>query len=446
MEPGSNQLLRVLGVVFGLAAVVGSVIGQGILRSPGVVADATGSEAIIIGMWVLGCVIALINATSWAELGAAMPHAGAPYNYIHRALGPQAAMLTAFAMLISNFSALAFITFVLGEFLVRLGVGSGAYSPLQLALGSLVMLGAVNATGTRLSGASQILLSAVKGAVLLGLVVALFASPGTDAQRGGEVLHDGLLPLGTAFVVIITTYAGWQNMSTFGEEIRDPGRAIPRALFGGILGVSFIYITVNIAMLHVLTPEQMAGSNLVAADAARVVFGPGGDFFITTFGLLSVGAISNLSIMTYSRTTYALSRAGMLPRFLMKVGKNGTPYRALVTTVLIAGILMTSGSYLELISMGETVFIPVLIGVAVSIIVLRWREPDLVRPYKVPLYPWLTILSILVLTAMLVIYIAQDPEHALRGFVLVGALWVLYQVGARLRGQKGFVAADLEMH
>jgi len=439
-----RHLLRILGLAFGLATVVGSVIGQGILRSPGVVAEATGSGAVIIALWVAGALVSCLNAFTYAELGAAIPRAGGLFAFIHRAFGGKVSVLAAFAILIAMFSTQAYMSIVVGEFLFRLGVGGGEFSAAVLGLGTLVLCALINASGTKISGISQILLSSLKGVVLLALVIALFASPGAAPAPGPAVLRDGLLPFGTAVVVVITTYGGWWNLAFFGEEIKSPGRAVPRALFSGILGVAALYIVINLAMLHVMTPDQMAGSNLVAADAAGIVFGPRGDFLLTCFGVLSVGAIANLHLMTSTRMTYAAARGGILPRLLSVIGKRGTPIRAMLVIVAAASCLVLTGSYLALVSLGETVFLAVMIAVAASVIALRRKEPELDRPYRVPYFPWTIYASIVVLAALLAVYIAQDPFHALMGFVLVGLLWVLFQLGARLRGIKGIAGAEVE--
>ena len=441
-----GHLLRILGLGFGMAAVVGSVIGQGILRSPGVVANATGSRALIITLWVASAVISCLNAFAWVELGAALPRAGGAYAFVRRAFGGKAGLLAAFALLVSLLATGGFLNFVVGEFLVRLGVGGGSISPGVFGVGALLLYALVNASGTRISGFSQILLSSAKALTILGLVIALFAAPGAapESQAHPAMLRDGWLPLGTALMVTLSTYGGWWNLSYYGEEMQDPGHAVPRAMFGGILGVAALYIVVNLAMLHVMTPNQMAGSNLVAADAAGIVFGPQGDFLLTCFGVLSVGAVANLSLMTTTRLTYAIARAGILPRVLSVVGRRGTPIRAMLMVVAAVMLLILTGSYLTLVSLSATIFLPVMIAVAVAVIVLRKKEPDLARPYRVPFYPWTLYLSIAVILALMTVYIAQDPFYSLMGFVLVATMWLLFEIGAWFSGKPGYVGDDVD--
>jgi APA family basic amino acid/polyamine antiporter len=428
MSSGSNKLLRVLGVAFGLAAVVGSVIGQGILRAPGIVAEATTSPAIIILMWVAGAVIAVISAFAFAELGAAMPRAGGAYAFVYRAYGERAGVLAAMMLLITYIGAISMLAFVSGEYLVRLGIGGGDYSPTVLGLGLIVLFTAINALGTRTTGGAQIIFAALKGMALVGLVVALFAAPPAEVTLAPQthILREGWLPIGTAMLVVIGTYNGWWDVVFYGEELENPSRQIPRALFGGIIGVAAIYLLVNLALLHVMTPDQMAGSNLVAADAAGIVFGEQADYFLTIFGILSVGAIGNLVLMTTTRMVYALARAEILPHAMTTVDKRGTPIAALLFSALVAAAIILIGGYNELQSMGVSLNQGITVMAILAVIGLRKSEPDLERPFKTPWYPWPIIFAALLNALLLVIFVAQDPWYGLSGFVAVGAAWAVY--------------------
>ena len=227
-------------------------------------------------------------------------------------------------------------------------------------------------------------------------------------------------------LVVIGTYNGWWDVVFYGEEFKDPSREIPRALFGGILGVAGLYLLVNLALLHVMNPGQMAGSNFVAADAAGIVFGERANYFITIFGILSVGAIANLSLMTATRLVYALARAEILPHSMSKVDRRGTPTAALLFSAIVAAAIILLGGYNELSSMGISLFQGVTVLAIIAVIGLRKREPELERPFKTPWYPWPIILAALLNTLLLLIFIAQDVVYSLSGFVVVGVAWVLY--------------------
>lgn len=423
MKTEQNHLLRVLGITFGLAAVVGSIVGQGILRSPGIVAQASESPAILIGFWVLGALIALISAIPFAELGAAIPSAGGGITFTERAFGRRVAIVMSIIIIISYVVLTAMLCFVVGEFLVRLGVGGGALSAGVLAMISLALFCLVNSLGTKVSGLTQIILSTAKGAVLIGLVVLLFAHPGAaPPTTAPQIAPGGLLGYGIAILMIVSAYNGWADLVVYGEEIDNPGRSIPRAMFGGIAGVAVLYLLVNFAFLHVLSPSQMAGSDLVAADAARKIFGSDGDTILTLFGVLSVGAIANLSVMTNSRLVFAAARNGILPRWLAMVDGRGSPISAMLGSSGTSALFLVSGTYLTLSSTGTALTQAFVVMVILAALALRRKEPGMLRPWRAPL-PYVTLpLALAVNLALLIIFIAQDPWNALLGFVLVALL------------------------
>lgn len=429
-----DHLFRVLGMAFGLAAVVGSVVGQGILRSPGIVAQASGSPAVLIGLWVLGAALSLLAALPFAELGAAIPRAGGAIAFAERAFGPRARVVTAFTLVLLMVSSQAMLAFVTGEFLVRLGVGGGRLGPGGLAIAMLALFFAINSLGTRISGALQIALSSLKGAVLIGLVVILFGQPGAAPDvTPMPTVAAGWFGFGAAMLVIIGAYNGWGDLAVYGEEIENPGRAIPRALFGGILGVAALYLAVNLALLHSLTPAEMARSDFAAADAARGVFGERGDTIFTMFGVLSVGAITSLGLMSTSRVVFATARAGILPRWFSRVTPRGTPMRALGLATAGSAAFLLSDAYLALSATSNTLSQGMFVLVALAAIALRRREPEMERPFRMPFFPlsgWL-VLGFDVL--LLVVFVVQDPFYSLLGLVLVAALSAGYLALARMR-------------
>src|SRR5215207_9125474 len=188
-------------------------------------------------------------------------------------------------------------------------------SHLIVAVGILGIFWGLNSTSTRIAGDSQILFSAFKGAALIALIVLLFAHSGARAPQAAQELGGavGIAALAVALRAVINTYDGWAEVIYFSEEIKAPERTLPRALACGIIGVAVLYLLINVALLKVLSPTQMAGSKLVAADAVRLVLGPTGELATTIFAVISVAAITNLSIMKSARISFALGRAGQLP-------------------------------------------------------------------------------------------------------------------------------------
>ena len=433
--PGSrSHLLRVLGLVFGVAVVVGGMVGQGILRTPGIVADAVPSPAVILLLWVVGAGLVAISAFAYVELGTALPTAGGPYDFLRRASGPLAGVVAGWGMWFVVVTQQSFLAIVVAEFLHRLGVWPEVGSSV-LAAGVLALLWLVNWTGTRFSGGSQVAFSALKGAALIALVVLLFAQPAAPppAVATGEVI--GLAGIVVAMRAIINTYDGWQEIVLFGEEVKAPERTLPRAMATGVLSVAVLYVLVNMALLHVLSPADMAGSTLPAADAARLALGSLGDRALTIFGVVSVAAIANLAVMKSARIAFALARAGHLPAGLSAVAATGTPRPALTVSALLAAAFATTGTYTTVVAMNVAMTVSLVIVVNLAAVKLRRTEPDLPRPFRIPLYPLPAIAAVGLNLALLAALIFEDPVHSLGGLAFLAVVGAIYATVHRMRGR-----------
>ncbi len=436
-----GHLLRVLGVAFGLAAVVGSMVGQGILRTPGLVAGAVHSPGLIIATWVLGGMAAVIGGMVYVELGAAIPSAGGPYDYTEKAFGRLPAALTGWTLFLAMVASTAGVAYVTGEYVVRLGVLPGA-SPAVPALIVLTLFWAINMSGTRASGKTQVVFSALKGGTLVALIIALFlyrgAEPGAvSAQSAGPGLAGpiGIAGFALAMRLIVSTYNGWQDIALYCEELDDPARSLPRSMFGGLAAVIAIYVFFNLALLHVLTPAQMAASNLPGADAVTLLLGAGAGKAMTLFGVLSVSAITSLSMMGSTRLAFAMARGGLLPSRLASVTANGTPRAALALVVLCCAAFVVTGSYDTLSSTSTSLYQMAVVAVLLAAVQLRRSHPDMPRPYRMPWYPVTITLALIANVALLVAFIYDDPFDALIGLGIVFALMLVWLIIERPRGR-----------
>jgi basic amino acid/polyamine antiporter, APA family len=422
-----GKLLRVLGIAFGIATVVGGMVGQGILRAPGIVADAVHSTELILALWVAGGCVAGITAFAYVELATAIPCAGGAYDFIRRAFGLLPGVVAGWAVWLVLVTVEAFLAIVVAEFLHRLGVLAGL-RPSAIAVGVLAIFWALNSTSTRVAGDSQIVFSAFKGAALIALIVLLFAHPRAPAaapvvDAGGAV---GIAALAVAMRAVINTYDGWAEVIYFSEEIKSPERTIPRAVAFGIASVAVLYVLTNLAFLHVLSPAQMAGSRLVAADAVKLVLGPTGEIAMTLFAVISVAAITNLSIMKSARISFALGRAGQLPSRLGEVASAGIPRWALGVSSLLAMAFAATGSYETIVAMNVAVGIVMVIAVNLAAIRLRLREPDLDRPFRMPWFPLPPLVAIALNVGLLAALIYEDPMHSLAGLFALACIGVVY--------------------
>ena len=432
-----GELLRILGVGFGLAVVVGGVVGQGIMRTPGIVAGALPSGAAIMGFWVLGAAIILLDACATVELGTSIPSAGGPYVFARRAFGPFAGTMMGWADWLNLIIGVSYVSVVFGEYAQRLGLG-GSLPTGALAIALLACIFAVNWVGTRVCGASQMIGTALKGLGLAILVGLLLLAPG---HASGPAAASSPVFTVTAFAVamraIAITYAGWNTSVYFCEEIHAPERNIVRATFGGIVLVALLYLAVNAALLHVLTRDQIAASKLPVADAAAAALGPASGTVITVLAIVSVVAISNLFMMYASRVAFAMARNRVLPAALATVSPSGSPRMALACTAGAAAVLASSGGYERLIAIGAPFIFGVVAMVDLAAIRVRLAEPNLPRPFKMPLFPLPALIGLTVNLTLMAAVIYEDPLHSMIGLAVLVAIGV----AAKLRAPRVLISA-----
>lgn len=427
-----GHLLRVLGVAFGVAAVVGGTIGQGVLRAPGVVATGVQDAGVIIALWIMVGLFSAIDAMSTVELAASVRKTGGPYAFARRAFGRFTGLATGIADWLGYVGAVAFLGVVFGEYLHRLGIATTI--PISaLAIGILLVIGAIQALGTRVGGASQQVGSAIKALMFLALIGALMLAPrGAPVETVQASAPLTLLGLIVAFRAIGGTYTGWSAAAYFAEEVKDPGKTIVRATFAGIALVTVIYVLANVAYLMVLSPAEMAGSNLVAADAAARVFGPAADTIVTAVSLISLVTILNAILMSQPRLVYAIARDADIPG-LNRVAANGSPQFALGFMVLAAGLLALVGVYEILLAFSAALIVAVSVTVNLGALWLRRKEPDLDRPWKMPLFPLPALFSLLLNGAILAAFVYESPDIAAKAYAGLIILTAIAYVITRRR-------------
>ncbi len=449
-SPG--QLFSILGVGFGLAGAVGGTIGAGILRTPGLVAAQLPSTPLVIGAWVLGGLYALLGAVCIAELAASLPRAGGWYVFAERAFGRWAGFLVGWTDWLAHCIGLAWVATTVGDYGAALLPSQFALQPMApqaIALLSLAVFAGIQCTGVRAGSASQELLSLVKAGAFLALVAACFLLPmptaGLDAGPDGGMASvvtaldrsdpaaapdwkGLLLPAVLALQAVITTYDGWASPVYFAEEFTDPGRDLPRSLIGGVLAVLALYLLINAALLHVLPIEQLASSNLPAADAAQRLIGPLGGGVITAVALVALLGLINTVVMAAPRILYGLSRDGLFPAFASGVNAGGTPAPALLLTTGAAALLVLGGSFDRLLGMGAFLYVCLPLAGIAALVALRWREPELERPFLTWAYPLPPLLVAGVSVAFLAGDLLSDAQNGLLalGLVLAGAPLLLF--------------------
>ncbi|MBV8682541.1 MAG: amino acid permease [Caulobacteraceae bacterium] len=423
---GAPRLRRVLGLVFGLAVVVGGIIGSGIMRAPGVVALGIQSVPLTLLLWLVVGGVAMVTAMPLVEAGAEIPAAGGSYPIATRAFGRTVGFMTGWLTWLQYTASNAFISVVFAEYVHRLGIAESVPKAV-LAVGLIAATTGVNLTATRVSGGSQSIASAIKGGAFVLVAIILFLSPRAPASFHPAPAHAALAGAAAVSAVVMAvrvvyqTYAGWDGAIYFGEEVQDAGRNVARATFGGIGLVTVVYLMVNLAMFHVVSPAQIAGSELAVGDAIRVSMGPAGDVVVTAIGVISLAAIVNLQIMASSRITFRMAADGLLPAALAKVARGGSPWPSVTAVAAVSAIFAGSGSYEHIVRIYAPWSIGSILMICLSSIALRYKEPDLLRPYRAPLFPWLPALATLTQAALIALLVVDDPVSGVWSAIVIAA-------------------------
>ncbi len=424
------MLPRILGLGFGIAIIVGGAIGVGILRTPGEVAALLGSPALVVGIWILGGVYALLGALSISELGTMLPRAGGFYVYARRAFGDGAGLLVGVSDWLAHSAAAAFVSTVLAEYLAILWPPLAGH---ERALACAVIAGfaLLNWGGLRASSATIEWTTVIKGLAFAVLIVACFALA-EPAREGAARAAPRGMHLAAAYCValesVIITYGGWYNAIYFTEEDRDPARNLPRAMIGGALVVIAVYLLLNFGYLRVLGAAGMAASSQPAADAVAVVAGTGAARLITAISVVTLLVPANGLLMLTTRVLYGLSRDRLAPAALARTNRRGTPV-SIWASAAAALLLAWTGSYGLLLGMGSFLLVVIHATSYLALLALRRREPDATRPFRAPLYPWLTLAALGGAGSYLAGALVSDPRNSLIALAAVAAgypAWRLY--------------------
>jgi basic amino acid/polyamine antiporter, APA family len=421
-----GHLLRVLGVWFGVAAAVGNTIAAGIVRAPGDIAQWLPNSVLFLGVWVIGGLYAFVGAPSVAELGAAIPRSGGQYNFSRRALGEYAGFIVGWSDWLSTCGTAAAVAIVIGEYSGEL------ISPLRghvKLIAVLIIIGffLLQWRGIKWGSGTQLVTAAMKTLAFLIVVLACFALGGgaratasTSAAPAPSLPSGGPLALSIllALQAVLYTIDGWTGIIYFGEEVRNPGRDVPRAIFGSVATIMGIYLLLNAAVLYVLPMSQIVGNNFALGTAANRIFGVYGDPIIRSIMLVSLLSCLNANQLFCSRTLYAMSCDGLFFRSVARVNPGGTPALSLLLSTIV-GVLFVIGSFEIVIAMLSFFFVANYTLSYTSLFVLRKKEPQMERPYRAWGYPWTTAIALVASALFLLASLAPDLKIVLQ----TGRLW-----------------------
>jgi basic amino acid/polyamine antiporter, APA family len=436
-----GTLLQVLGVGFGIAVAIGNSIAAGIVRTPGDIAARLPNHFLFFSAWLAGALYALVSAFQLAELGTAIPRSGGQYNFSRRAIGDFAGFIVGWSDWLSTCSSTAIIAIVIGEYMGHLfPVLDGVYRIKVTAASVIVIFALLQWKSISMGSKVQNSTTVVKGLAFFAIVIACFTL-GSHLHRSAEItkLAQAATPIAiptgavliTGFLLamqaVIYTYDGWDGVIYFGDEIKNPGFLVPRAIFASLFSIVCIYLLVNAAVLYVLPMNEIAGNNFSLGLAAERVFGHHGDFIFRSIMVLSLLSSINALHLMAARVIYAMSRDGLFFRGVSRVNKGGTPTVALLLSALF-GVAFAIFSFERVIAITSFFFVTNYMLSFISLLLLRRREPALSRPYRAWGYPYTTVLALLGSIAFLVEAIREDPTNSYFTLIALACAYPAYRV------------------
>jgi basic amino acid/polyamine antiporter, APA family len=431
------ELKRDLGLWGAISIVIGTVIGSGIFLVPRTMINNVGSPEVVFLVWIVGGLLSLAGALTYAELAAAMPEAGGEFVYLTEAYGPIwgylygwtqmwvaksgsiATLATGFFLYLANFwpsleVVVCRATLPFGyPFEIRYG---------QLLAMALIMgLAGLNYFGVKVGGTVQIIVTALKvGLIGFVILAGIFLAPKGGAPSSAPIAALTLKGFIAALVAALWAYDGWNNVSMVSSEIKNPKRYLPLALIGGTLAVVGIYLAANFAYFHVLSAAEVGGSTRVAAVMMQKVMGGWGANAVSIAAMISIFAALNGSILTGSRVPYAMARDGVFFRSMASVNPQfHTPGVAIMGLSAWGAILVLSGKYDDLanfVIFGSWILYAM---TTASVIVLRRKKPEMVRPYHTWGYPFVPLVFVAVAMLIEVVTVINQPWQSGLGIVLI---------------------------
>jgi len=392
-----------LSVFDGVMIVVGIVIGAGIFRTPSMVAGVTGSVDWMLIAWVLGGVLSLIGALCYAELASAFPNAGGDYHFLTRAYGRDISFFFAWARVaVITTGSIALLAFVFGDYMSRV-VSLGPNASAIYAAMTVIVLTVLNIIGLRESSRAQNVLTIleVSGLLLVALAGVLATTPVAAPVAAAAAPASGVPPLfGLAMVFVLLTYGGWNEGAYISAEVKGGPRAIVRTLVISIVLITLVYVGFVFAVLNGLGIDGMKQSKAVGADVMQAAFGPlGAQLIGVIVGIATLTSI-NATMIVGARTNYALGKDWPQLGFMSRwQGARNVPMVAFFVQGAIALALIAFGAlqkdgFSAMVEFTAPVFWFFFLLTGIALFVLRFREPTIARPFKVPLYPILPIVFV----------------------------------------------------
>jgi len=422
----STELRRTLGFWDLVLLAMGTVIGSGIYLVPGLVLRQTGAQtgpAMVV--WVAAGILTLLGGLTYAELGAMKPEAGGLYAFIRDAFGPLSAFLygwTSFFVIASGSVATLAVAF--SNYFSQI-VPIGPVAARLVALSVILVTAVINIRGTRESANVQNLTTGLKvGALLvMGLALIAFGHPAqadVTSTWPTSITPSLLTGFGTAMIGVLWAYEGWQYVTFSAGETINPQRTFPRAIAAATAALVVTYLLVSYGYIAALGPTAAAQSDRVAADAVGVLLGPIAGKLVAALILVSIFSAANGLLLTVPRLYFAMARDGVFFKRLAVVHPRfGTPATAVTAIALWAAVLALSGTFEQLLTyVVFTAWIFYGMG-GVAVMILRRKEPNAVRPFRVPGYPITPLLFVASAAVLVLNTVVAQPQRAATGLAVV---------------------------
>jgi APA family basic amino acid/polyamine antiporter len=423
-EPQSATPKPSISLIDAIALIVGLVIGAGIFETPALVAANTGTVGGVIRVWLIGGVVSLLGALCYAELATTYPHVGGNYYYLKRAFGQPIAVLFAWArMTVIQTGSIALLAFVFGDYASQL-LPLGGYSPAIYAAVAIALLTMLNIIGLRQSkhfqnGLAVILVLGLLLVILVGLTSSLPPIPSLPADASPTSSW------GLALVFVLLSYGGWNEAAYISAEIHNPQRNIIRSFLWSIGIITGLYVLINLAYLRGLGIAGMADSQAVAADLLRRVLGEPGAAFVSLLVVTATLGSINGTIFTGARSSFALGQDVPSFRWLGRWYPHpSSPTTAYLFQGAIALMLVGLGTFTRkgfetMVDYTAPIFWFFFLLSTMSLIVLRIREPNRIRPFSVPLYPIVPLLFCAICGYLLYSSLIYAGIGAIAGVIVV---------------------------
>ena len=392
-----KQLQKNLGAAAALSTVVGMVIGGGVFFKPQAVYEITGGGP-GLGMiaWGLAGIMTITAGLTAAEVSATIPKTGGMMVYIEEIYGKKLGFLTGWMQSVLFFPAtIAAISVMFGQQAAILLGNESLVIP--MTVGVILLIGVLNTFGSKTSGAIQTVSTVCKLIPLVLIIVFGFIKGGGNNPIVQPLVAEGISPtgvIGQLLVAILFAYDGWINVGAIAGEMKNPGKDLPKAIVGGLSLVMGVYVVINLAYLWVLPASELANVASPASAVAEHLFGPMGGKFITVGILISLFGALNGYLLTGPRIVYTLGEQKNLPAALGKLSKNGVPANATFTMAVLSCLYALSGQFNLLTDLAIFAVWAFYTLTFIGVIKLRKDQPNLHRPYRVPLYPIVPIIAI----------------------------------------------------